>query len=53
MDIIDFNLLEYIKNNQYSILDKKSKLFIEYYYNTELLKYELNAIVTEYLNTIK
>jgi hypothetical protein len=51
-DVKDFNLLEYIYFKQFSILDYKSKLFIQYFNNSELLKYDLNAIVTECFNTI-
>lgn len=38
--------------NQYAILNKKSELFIEYYNNTELLKYDINTILTNYHSTI-
>jgi hypothetical protein len=52
IDVKDFNLSEYIYSKQFSILDNKSKLFIEYVNNSESLKYDLNAILTEYISTI-
>jgi hypothetical protein len=51
--IEDLNLLEYIYFKQFNILDNNSNLFTQYVNNTELLKYDLNAIITEYLSTIK
>lgn len=53
VDIKYLNLLEDIYYKQLSILDNNYKLFIEYTKNTELLKYDLNAIITEYISTIK
>lgn len=53
INIQDFNLSEYIYSKQFVILDGNSKLFLEYVNNTESLKYDLNAILTEYLSTIK
>lgn len=53
IDVKNFNLSEYIYSKQFVILDSNSNLFIEYVNNTESLKNDLNAIVTEYTNTIK
>jgi hypothetical protein len=49
----DLNLLEYIYFKQFNILDNNSNLFTQYVNNTELLKYDLNTIITEYISTIK
>jgi hypothetical protein len=47
-----FNISEYIYSKQFVILDNNSILFTQYVNNTELLKHDLNAIITEYLSTI-
>jgi len=51
VNVKDYSLLEHIYTKQFAILDKNSKLFYEYVNNTESLKCDINAIVTEYIST--